>query len=258
MDDDSPRSDIPEPPNEGQIAGVGEKPVNGGSEGRLTARQRVLVRLSAALAAAGAAAEGPELEAAMAAAAREAEADEVEETLIQSYLFLGYPAALNALRLWREVSGRSAGDPSPEDAGEHARRGEAVCRRVYGGEYEGLRANVRSLHPDVERWMVAEGYGKVLGRPGLDLATRELCIAALLAVADAPVQLYSHLRGALHVGASPDTVEASLEEGLRLVEPAAARRGRRTWRRVKARHARREDEGRGDRGVEPDPGGRGV
>jgi 4-carboxymuconolactone decarboxylase len=59
--------------------------------------------------------------------------------------------------------------------------------------------------------MVEGGYGRVIGRPGLDLATRELCIAALLAVWGAPRQLHSHLRGALNAGASPDEVKESVE-----------------------------------------------
>jgi hypothetical protein len=50
--------------------------------------------------------------------------------------------------------------------------------------------------------MIVEGYGKVLGRPGLDAGdVRELCIVALLAVAGRAAQLYSHLRGALNAGA---------------------------------------------------------
>ena len=49
--------------------------------------------------------------------------------------------------------------------------------------------------------MLAEGYGKVLGRPGLALEVRELCIVAILAGQDAAPQLYAHLRGALNVGA---------------------------------------------------------
>jgi 4-carboxymuconolactone decarboxylase len=41
---------------------------------------------------------------------------QVEEVLVQSYLFLGYPAALNALALWRARSGRSApASSSPAD-----------------------------------------------------------------------------------------------------------------------------------------------
>jgi 4-carboxymuconolactone decarboxylase len=52
-----------------------------------------------------------------------------------------------------------------DDAALWRARGQEVCRAVYGGQYPRLRENVRDLHPDMERWMVEEGYGKVLGRP---------------------------------------------------------------------------------------------
>jgi alkylhydroperoxidase/carboxymuconolactone decarboxylase family protein YurZ len=55
---------------------------------------------------------------------------------------------------------------------------------VYGGMYERLRANVRELHPSLDAWMIVEGYGKVLSRPGLDLARRELCIVSACAAAE--------------------------------------------------------------------------
>jgi 4-carboxymuconolactone decarboxylase len=141
----------------------------------------------------------------------------VEEAVLQSFLFRGYPAALGALAEWRRLSGRRA--PSPGEAGVESDvadpavwvvRGELTCGRVYGGQYERLRENIRALHPDMEQWMVSEGYGRVLGRPGLDLATRELCIIALLAGQDAAPQLYSHLRGALNAGASAETVSATV------------------------------------------------
>lgn len=215
----------------------------GGAAGGPIPAERVLVRVAAALGAAGPAAEGRELEAALDEAAREADPEEVEEVLLQSYLFLGYPAALNAFGLWRRISGRPAGSAAPDRPGGSGARGEAVCREVYGAQYEGLRLNVRALHPDMDRWMVAEGYGKVLGRPGLPLVTRELCIVALLAVVDAPAQLYSHLRGALNVGAPPEAVEASLEEAFRIADPRAVRRSRETWRRVRARRAGGPDVG---------------
>jgi 4-carboxymuconolactone decarboxylase len=155
-----------------------------------------------------------ELEQVLSEAAAVANATAVEEALLQSYLFLGYPAALRGLEVWRRVSGRPAPGPS-SDAAEWQRRGEATCAVVYGGQYERLRKNVARLHPDVEQWMVVEGYGKVLGRPGLDLPTRELCIVALLASQDAAPQLYSHLRGALNAGAD----EAAVESVIRLVSP---------------------------------------
>lgn len=152
----------------------------------------------------------------------------VEEALVQCYLFLGYPAALNGLAVWRKSSGhRPAEDDTSVETWEA--RGTEVCRAVYGDQYERLRANIRRIHPDMDRWMVAEGYGKVLGRPGLSLAIRELCVVAVLAVLDAPVQLYSHLRGALRVGASAGAVEEALRIAGEAGDAASRERAAQAW-----------------------------
>lgn len=198
-----------------------------------------LVGLGAALATGSAAS----LEEALRRAHRDAPPAAVEETILQSYLFLGYPAALNAFARWREVSGRPPPEPEPDDPDAWEARGEDVCRRVYGDQYGSLRENIRALHPDLERWMVAEGYGKVLGRDGLDLATRELVVAAILAVIGAAPQLYSHLRGAVRSGAEPGTVDAALEAVLPLADPVARGNAEDAWRRVRSRF----DESAGER-----------
>ncbi len=175
------------------------------------------------------------VEEALVAATVAADPVEVEETILQSYLFLGYPAALNGFAVWRRVSGLPS--PSgPEATGEFdpewESRGERVCGAVYGGQYPRLRRNIRSLRTEMERWMVTEGYGKVIGRPGLDLARRECCISAILAVQGVERQLYSHLRGALQVGARPEVVHAALELALESARPDRAERARKTWARV--------------------------
>ena len=157
---------------------------------------------------------------------------EVEETILQSYLFLGYPAALNTFAAWRRVSGLDPVAPVIDDLQEWQARGADVCRSVYGGQYPGLRENIRDLHPDMERWMVAEGYGKVLGRPGLPLTTRELCISAILAVLGAQTQLYSHLRGALNVGAPRSAVSEALVIAGGYLDEAGRREIDETWSRV--------------------------
>lgn len=159
----------------------------------------------------------------------------VEEVILQSYLFLGYPLALNAFALWREVSGVEAGVGAEDLWDVWERRGEEVCRKVYAGQYEGLRQNVRALHPDMERWMVVEGYGKVLGRGELDLVSRELCIAGLLVVLGTPRQLYSHLRGALNSGATGEQVERALDEACSLVQGPGSDEAWRVWEKVRAR-----------------------
>jgi 4-carboxymuconolactone decarboxylase len=148
----------------------------------------------------------------------------LEELVLQSYLFCGFPRALNAAREWRRQSPRSA--PSAEaqldtPGAEHVSdtdqvnewrlRGEATCAAVYDGMYEKLRLNVRDLHPLLDEWMIVEGYGKVLGRPGLDLPRRELCIVAACAATGQDRQLHSHLHGALNVGVVADDVREALD-----------------------------------------------
>lgn len=204
---------------------------------------RALVTLSAALASGDPAALGP----AMDVAARAAPAEAVEEALLQSHLFLGYPMALRALGLWRERSGRPAPPASTDGPAEWRARGEAVCAQVYGGAYERLRENVARLHPDVERWMLEDGYGRVLGRPGLDLRRRELCIVAMLAGLSAPQQLHSHLRGALNVGASADEVAEALELAGEAAPPARRAQAWRVWDDVRERWGERRAGGQGSR-----------
>lgn len=197
-----------------------------------------LTELSAGLAAGG----GESLEPLLRRAAREAGPEAVEETILQSHLFLGFPAALRGLRAWRRLrEGAAPPGPSPQEASAAdpeawRERGEEVCRRVYGSAYRGLRRNVRRLHPEMDAWMIRDGYGKVLGREGLDLASRELCIVATLAAAGSPREpLHSHLRGALRTGAEPDRVEAALETGLERRPESEREAARDLWRRVRRR-----------------------
>jgi len=192
--------------------------------------QALLVRLSAAIAVR----DSRILRATLRECALQADPEEVEEVILQSYLFLGYPIALNAFALWREISGEKAGPAAVHAPESWEERGEGVCQIVYGGKYEKLRANVRAMHPDMERWMVMEGYGKVLGRTGLHLATRELCIVALLSVLGAPRQLYSHLRGALNAGASPGEVDRALQEVSEFQDEKRRQEARDTWGQVLA------------------------
>lgn len=194
--------------------------------------RRALVALSAALATRDARVIRRAMEGALAAGT---EPVAVEEALLQAHLFVGFPDALNALALWREASGLPAPAPGEDDPAGWEARGERVCAAVYGANYEKLRRNVRALHPDVDGWMVAGGYGRVIGRGGLDLATRELCIAALLAAWDAPRQLHSHLRGALNAGASAAEVDEAVEVACSLLDAARAEGVRRLWGEVRPR-----------------------
>jgi 4-carboxymuconolactone decarboxylase len=136
----------------------------------------------------------------------------MEELLLQTYLFAGFPRALNAFREWRRRVPAPSESSAPEiDVAEWERRGRETCRAVYGPMYEKLRQNIEALHPALDTWMIVEGYGKVLSRPGLDLGRRELCIVAACVASGQERQLHSHLHGALNVGVPAGVVRESLE-----------------------------------------------
>ncbi len=141
----------------------------------------------------------------------------IEELLLQSMLVVGYPLALVAFGVWREIAGPTADGGHPAEPLAHedwqawADRGAAVCREVYGRAYHKLLLNLRGLHPALEDLVLVDAYGKVIGRPGLDLKRRELATVAAIAVLGTAQQLHSHLRGALNTGASVEQVEAVLE-----------------------------------------------
>ena len=189
----------------------------------------------------------------MSRALASASAAEVEEAILQSYLFLGYPAALQALGVWRDLQPEAASVEGAADLEHWRARGNEVFEIVYGGSYEKLTENVRRLHPDVANWMLTEGYGKVLARPALDLKTRELCIVALLAPQDAQQQLYSHLRGALNAGATIAEVDDAVAAAISSAPRERAQGARTLWAELRSkRTAANADRGSGigDRGTD--------
>jgi len=152
-------------------------------------------------------------------AARRAGLDRVllYEIVLQSYLFLGFPRMLEAAdhlhRVWPGESQRSQLDPvSPEEAADWFSRGNRLYGRVYADTAPLLRERTERLAPEIFRWMIIEGYGKVLSRPGLEAVDRELAIVASLVIDNRGRQLHSHLKGALNVGASADLIRTVIAD----------------------------------------------
>jgi 4-carboxymuconolactone decarboxylase len=202
---------------------------------RSTGETVSLVRLSGVIAAGT----EPQIRDALARAQPQCRPEWVEEVVLQSYLFAGFPRALNAAREWRRISGRRA--PATDEGEEfgNTRRwrtdGEKTCATVYGPFYERLRHNIRELHPALDAWMIVEGYGKVLSRPALDLKRRELCIVSACAMAGQDRQLHSHLHGAIHAGASPAEVAGVLDAITDLLGADVSRQYRQLLTRVVSR-----------------------
>ena len=209
---------------------------DGDSIGALDAETRELVRLAVTIAMGA----EPRLREAMRTAVlAEVRPEWVEEVILQSYLFAGFPRALNAAREWRRASGQPAPRNEPPatdgDADLWRKRGEATCEVVYGEFYQPLRHNIRDLHPALDEWMIVDGYGKVLSREALDLKRRELCIIAVCAAAEQDRQLHSHLHGARNAGASPAEVDDALAVADEYLDSDARHRVQLLWARVRGK-----------------------
>jgi alkylhydroperoxidase/carboxymuconolactone decarboxylase family protein YurZ len=127
----------------------------------------------------------------------------LREALLQTYLFAGFPRAITALVvLDREAPTIETLREKPMSQAAWRRRGERLCKIVYGPDYPALMRNMKRAHPDLADWILVEGYGKTLSRPFLSLRERELIAVATLAALAAWRQLPSHLAGALRAGAS--------------------------------------------------------
>ncbi|MBN1213365.1 MAG: hypothetical protein JXA92_12395 [candidate division Zixibacteria bacterium] len=139
------------------------------------------------------------------------------EIILQSYLFLGFPKMLSAAECFNRVFPNvrkevNNGSITPEEAGKWHREGLALCKRIYAHNYDLLKERVEKLAPDIFRWMIIEGYGKVLSRPEPDIEVRELSIIAILMIENRPKQLFSHMRGALNIGVTPLLLRTVVED----------------------------------------------
>ena len=70
---------------------------------------------------------------------------------------------------------------------------------IYGNKFDKLISNIKTFSPEMAEWLIVEGYGKVLGRKGLTLKEREVCIVSILSALKYKDQLYSHINGAFRV-----------------------------------------------------------
>ena len=137
--------------------------------------------------------------------------DRLDEALLQLVPFTGFARAINAFAVLRDIV---PGTPRPAGGkGGRRRRGEALCRRIYGPVYGKMIARMRGFHPDLADWILDDGYGKVLSRPILSARERELLVVAVLATLGVPAQLKSHRIGARRVGADEAEVRAMLRLG---------------------------------------------
>ncbi len=105
--------------------------------------------------------------------------------------------------------------PTPEEHEPGGQDFQAKGAPIFDGIYQDLAPVVRRRlaqhHPDFARWIAEHAYGRVLARPGLAPALRELLAIVCLLHSNLERQLASHTRGAIHLGATPEQVLAVFE-----------------------------------------------
>ncbi len=143
---------------------------------------------------------------------------DVREAILQTYLFAGFPRAINGLWVASQVLGHD--EPWRESTTKPRPRGVKLCRRIYGRDYEPMMRNMNRLHPDLAEWILVEGYGKTLSRPLFDAKTRELLVVPVLVALECWRQLPSHIKGTVNVGGTRRELMASLD-AVKGIIPAA-------------------------------------
>src|SRR5262245_16734904 len=100
---------------------------------RLDDATRALIRLSATITA------GTERQVRDALQQSDIPAVWIEELLLQTYLFAGFPRALNAMREWRRIQPNVVTDSASPGIDQWRSDGERTCAAVYGEMYDRLR-----------------------------------------------------------------------------------------------------------------------
>lgn len=89
--------------------------------------------------------------------------------------------------------------------------------------YRKLKENLEDIAPDLARFVAEFAYGDIYTRSGLDQKSREIAtVAALTALGNAPLQLQSHIEGALNSGCThQEVVEVIMQMAVYAGFPAA-------------------------------------
>jgi 4-carboxymuconolactone decarboxylase len=144
------------------------------------------------------------------------------EAALQVAAYGGFPRTIEGLSLLAERAPAAAGECAPEpEAAERRVRGRVVWDRIYAEQADEVLAWLGTLAPELPGWVLDDAYGRVLSRPGLELAERELLGVAALALMGLSSPLASHVRGALRNGSNAEAVGDILRACRSLAAPNA-------------------------------------
>ncbi len=123
----------------------------------------------------------------------------MEEAILQTLLFAGFPKTIEALKQLRK---HFPVKHTSMDVDDQKQAGEKTSGIIYGKYRSKLKAVMDDLHPALTKWMIEDGYGRILSRPGLSLQEREIAVLASLMTSGMINQFRAHIRGAMYAGIS--------------------------------------------------------
>jgi 4-carboxymuconolactone decarboxylase len=102
-------------------------------------------------------------------------------------------------------------------------KGWKKFQEIHGPVAKATVNSLKDVCPDLGKYVTEFAFGDIYSRPGLDLKTRQLLtIASLVTMGNAPLQLKSHIKGALNVGCTKKEItEAILQLAVYAGFPAA-------------------------------------
>jgi 4-carboxymuconolactone decarboxylase len=102
-------------------------------------------------------------------------------------------------------------------------KGWKKFQEIHGPVAKATVESLKDISPELGQFVTEFAFGDIYSRPGLDLKTRQmLTIASLTTLGTAPLQLKSHIKGALNVGCTKqEIVEVILQMAVYAGFPAA-------------------------------------
>ena len=96
---------------------------------------------------------------------------------------------------------------------ERFEKGWKKFEEIHGPVAKATRESLKDISPELARFVTEFAFGDIYSRPELNLKTRQLLtIVSLVTLGTAPLQLKSHIKGALNVGCTKaEIVEAILQ-----------------------------------------------
>jgi 4-carboxymuconolactone decarboxylase len=106
---------------------------------------------------------------------------------------------------------------------ERYEKGMKKFKEIHGPVAKATVESLKDIAPELGQFVTEFAFGDIYSRPGLDLKTRQLLtIASLTTLGYAPLQLKSHIKGALNVGCTrKEIVEVLLQMAVYAGFPAS-------------------------------------